>query len=706
MSDRPILTPDFETGSEADLQKVGAWCYSEHPSTHVIILGWGYKHNPRQKWWPYPHPRCAEYPRPVCDMIKWDGIHSMPRELYQAIRDGAEFEAHNCGFEYSMWANVMVARHGWCPIPDEAWRDTMATACYYALPAKLDNLAKVLGLPGKPPEAARLISKYSKLHLKTAKWEIPVHDMDHWGDYVDDDVAQEQKVSDLLGDLPDRELPVFQLNQKINRRGLFLDMAGIEAATALSEQKAALLSEEFRDITGGIGPAQHAKALGWFKANGLPDLENLQKETIKDLLAPENNMKSGPARRALELRLAINKASVKKLNAMAAQCDPDGRARFQTRYHGAGTGRETASGFQVLNMSRGFEYKAPSDKEPNPFGPDDLVGDILHGDLDYLDMVYGNAMDAIGKATRHWIMAQPGNVIRSGDFSSIEAVGLACLAGEDWKVEAFREKQPIYCVAACKVFGMDPQIAVDLGDKKFKEKYGDKRQTGKICELAFGYQGALGAWLGFDSSGTHSDEDIVGFCKGWRREHPETVAFWRGLETAAIEAVARPGKESGYSSIGFDVVDDGDGLRWLSMILPDGKRLWYWDPQLRMVMPKWHNPEADPDCADGTCDCKLKPQLTYMAWKFGKWRRVATYGGKLTENAVQATCRQLLMPAAMALDEAGYSLILTVYDEIVSEDPIGFGSVKEFEEIMLQRPRFARDWPIAADVWEGQRYRK
>lgn len=689
MTDRPILTIDFETRSEADLKKVGAWAYSEHPSTDVICLGWGYDHNPRQVWWPVH--ACPGYP--VCASLDF-----MPSELEHAIEGGCIVEAHNASFEYAIWKNVMVARYGWLPIPEDAWRDTMAVACYYALPAGLDKLARVLGLPGKPADAGKLITKYSKLHLKTAKRVIPPEDMERWINYVDSDVAEEQAVSDLLGDLPARELPIFQLNQRINRRGLFLDLEGIEAATALSEQKAAALGEEFRAITGGIGPAQHAKALGWFKANGLPDLGDLQKDTIKDLLAPESNMKSGPLRRALELRLAINKASAKKLYKMAMQRGSDGRARFQTRYHGAGTGRETASGFQVLNMSRGYEHVQP----------DDLVSDILTGDLEYLDMIYGNAMDAIGKATRHWIMAEPGNVIRSGDYSSIEAVGLAAMAGEEWKVEAFRQKQPIYCVAACKVFGMDPQLAVDLGDKKFKEQFGDKRQTGKICELAFGYQGALGAWLGFDSSGTHTDEQIIGYCKAWRSEHPETVAFWRGLERAAIEAVAA--SQSGvhsYRSIGFEVVDDGDGLRWLTMILPDGKRLWYWDPQLRMTMPKWHDPEADPDCADGTCDCKAKPVVTYMAWKFGAWRRVATYGGKLTENAVQATCRQLLMPAALALDAAGYSLILTVYDEIVSEDPEGFGSVKEFEQIMVQsRPAFARHWPITVEAWQGRRYRK
>lgn len=694
---RPILTIDFETRSFADLKKVGAWAYSEHPTTDVICLGWGFDFNPRQVWWP-AH-ACPGYPKPAVKMklSRLAGFKQMPAEIKDAIENGAVVEAHNAAFEYSIWKNVMVARYGWIDIPDEDWRDTMAVACYYAMPAGLDKLARVLKLPGKPTDAGKLITKYSKLHLKTAKQVIPADDMDRWVNYVDSDVAEEQALSDMLGDLPARELPVFQLNQKINRRGLYLDIDGIEAATRLSEKKADQLGNEFRSITGGIGPGQHAKALGWFQANGLPDLQNLQKDTIKDLLAPENNMRQGPLRRALQLRLDINKASAKKLYKMAMQRGADGRARFQTRYHGAATGRETASGFQVLNMSRGFER----------VDPELLVADIMTEDMDYLDMVYGNSMDAIGKATRHWIKAEEGNKITAGDYSSIEAVGLACGAGEAWKVKAFKEKQPIYCLAACKVFKMDPQIAIDLGDKGFKAKFDKQRQVGKICELAFGYQGALGAWLGFDKSGTHSDEDIIGYCKAWRADHPATVSHWRGMENAAIEAVAHPGRQYGHNLTCFEVVDDGDGLKWLTMILANGKRLWYFDPQLRSQMPRWHDVNNDPDCAAGTCECKAKPVVTYMAWKFGAWRRVSSYGGKWTENETQANSREILMPAALELDRVGYQLCLTVYDEIVSEDPEDFGSVKEFEDIMIAaRPEFTKSWPISCEGWEGPRYKK
>ena len=221
------------------------------------------------------------------------------------------------------------------------------------------------------------------------------------------------------------------------------------------------------------------------------------------------------------------------------------------------------------------------------------------------------------------------------------------------------------------------------------------------CELAFGYQGALNAWLNFDSSGRHTDERIIEICKAWRAEHPAVVAFWRGLERAAIEAVRQPGRETNYREVGFEVDQE-----FLSMILPNGKRIWYYQPQLRTGMPQWHNPVEDEECRAGTCRCKPVPKLTYMAQKEGQWRRVYTYGGKLAENWTQATAREIMKAAERRLHNAGYSLILSIYDEAVSEDPIGFGSTKEYGDILRVREPWFADWPIGVDVWEGDRYKK
>ncbi len=654
-----MISFDFETKSYADLKKVGAWAYSEDPTTDAICYAYG------------TDDRTI---RGCIDM-------SMPSDLKSDVKNGYLVEAHNVAFERSIWANVMVPKYGWVMPDDEQWRDSMATAAYYALPMALDRLSRVLGFEGKNPAGTRLISKYSKLHLKTAKTEIPEDDLKLFVEYCVDDVKLEQAVSDYLGDLPERELPVFQLDQKINVRGIYLDVEGINAATEIVDQRSADLVEEFVGLT-GLKPTQRDKVKDWFEAEGLV-LENMQADYLRELM-DVGTVPPGPARRALEIRLAINKASTKKLDAMSRQLGVDHRARFQTRYHGASTGRWTGSGFQPLNLNRGYEG----------VDPDQLVRDIMYRDASWLDAIYGDAMDAVAKASRHWIQAAPGNKIVAGDFSSIEAIILACLAGEDWKVKAFKDGVKIYEYMADKIYG-HPAGTVT------KKTHPAERQDGKTGELAFGYQGALGAWLKFDSSGRHTDERIVEICKAWRAEHPAIVALWAGLQEASIAAV-RSGKLETYREIGFEMVD-----KWLSMILPNGKRIWYWDPQVRATRPRWCTPETDEDCREGTCNHKPVAQLSYMAQKEGQWKRVNTYGGKLTENACQATSRELLVPAMLRAEEAGYPIILSVYDEIVSEVPEDFGSVEEFTKIMEgPLPDWAAGWPVTVDAWEGDRFRK
>lgn len=873
-----IVTLDFETRSFADLRRVGVWPYSQDVTTDVICLCYKIGDGPVCDWWPNQH-----------GGYSYDGT---PDDLLPAVERGDLFEAHNVAFEISIWKNVMVARYGWPDIPLHLWRDSMATASYFAMPPALDRLAKALGLPGKDPEGSKLITKYCKLHLKTAKREIPPEDFEKFLRYCRQDVVTEHACSEILGDLPDAEVPIFLLDLETNLRGLYLDQEGIAVAAKVVDDRAEALTTEFRALT-GLNPTQGVKLLPWFAEHGV-NVDNLQAETLEDLMEA-GAIPAGPARRAVQIRLAINKASTKKLDAMARNCGSDGRARFQTRYHGASTGRSTGSGFQPLNLTRGFDG----------MDPDQLVRDIMYADASWLDCCYGDAMLAVSNASRYWITAQPGNVIYAGDFVSVEAVILACLAGETWKIEAFRRKDKIYEMTADKVYLLPPgtvtkkthpqerqdgktclgagtlvltragylplidittldelwdgaswvrhdgvlaqgpketinwlglEITPDheilcgqqwraagmvassastsrralatgsanlpwLGSSSalaaVSSRYGfdvpaasasiwppraiyaperrpvalnalaqqpalgsrisgasptsaptmrigaasstafppaspdasptatlitaraasaftsrgpsAKRGGARIwrtfsrfpagiarswrlivskwmggtspaisasspapstprtnaasatcsaaslnlrpvydianagplrrftvltdagpilvhnCELAFGYQGALGAWLKFDSSGRHSDERIIEICKAWRSEHPRTVQFWGELERAALRAVRGKGVEVVEpSGIEFQVIDN-----WLTMRLPNGKLIWYFDPQLRAAMPQWHQPATKDDCAAGTCDCEPRTQLTYMAQKEGQWRRVNTYGGKL-----------------------------------------------------------------------------
>lgn len=663
-------TIDFETRSYADLGKVGAWVYSLHPSTEVICLCWKFSDSAEVGEWVPGMP-------PPASLIRW-------------IRGGGLIEAHNYSFELAIWTNVCMPKYGFCSVLPSQWRCSMAVACYYAMPAKLESLCRALHIEGKDPAGGRLISKYSCLYLKTASPTIPPEDLRRFIDYCKIDVLREEAVSDYLGDLPDRELPHFQLDQEINMRGLFLDAEGIAAAAAIVDQRAEALTGRFRTLT-GLNPTQNAKLLPWFAARGLA-LDNMQAAYIEDLLE-EGAVPAGECREALTIRLQVNKASTKKLDAMARQRSPaNSRALWQVRYHGAQTGRDTGGGFQPLNLTRGME-----DVEP-----DQLVRDIMHGDAAWLDALYGDAMDAVSKASRHWIMAAPGHRILAGDFVSIEAVVLACLAGEDWKVDAFREGRKIYELMGDKIHGLAEGTVT-------KKSHPAERQDGKTGELAFQYGGGVGAWLNFDNSGRHTDERIDEIKKAWRAEHPMIVKFWRGLDDAALKAVANPADGIvQFRSIGFEIVDE-----WLSMILPNGKRIWYREPELRTGLPAWHKPETKEDCAAGSCDCRPMTKLTYMAQKEGQWRRVNTYGPKLAENGTQAVSREYLMPSVHAVKKAGYPVILKVYDEVVSEAPIGFGSKAEFIDILKNAP--GRDWartddgqpwPIGVDAWEGLRYRK
>lgn len=665
-----MITIDFETKSYCDLPKCGAWVYSEDPTTDIICVCWAVDDGPIEEWWPG----------------KFE-IPGIPRTLWEALSDGHEVEAHNYTFEYSIWHNIMVKRYGWPPIALELWNDTAIVAAYYALPTSLAKLAAALDMGSKNAAGGRLISKYSKLNLKTAKEEIPDDDFDLFVEYCRDDVELERALSIWLGPLPDGEKLVFEMDKRINTLGMKIDDESIRIALKVVEDKQEEIKKEFHNIT-GRNPTQHTEVKKWFARQGL-ELDNLQEKYLSRTLKRIKPWIPPHISRALWLRLEGNKSSTKKLKAMLRNQGEDGRARYQSKYHGAVTGRWTGTGFQPLNLSRGYD-----DVEP-----EQLVADIRRGSASHLDRVYGNAIEAVGKASRHWIQAAPGHRLISGDFSSIEAVGLACMAGEEWKVQLFREGAEIYMRTAEKVYGLPPGTITEKSDPR--------RQDGKTCELAFGYQGALKAWKKFDDTGRHSDEKILEFNRGWREDHPCTTEWWEDLNDAAMMAM-RTGEKCDAGPISFEVVD-----AWLTMILPNGKRLWYFDADLRMKMPPWHQPNPDSEdfqalCGDGDCDCKPRLALTYLSVKSGMFIRVPTYGGKLAENAIQSACREILVPAMFRVEEAGYPILMNVYDQILCEVPNGHGSVEEFEQLMcaFEPGSFYEDWPIGVEAWEGGRFKK
>ena len=309
-----------------------------------------------------------------------------------------------------------------------------------------------------------------------------------------------------------------------------------------------------------------------------------------------------------------------------------------------------------------------------------------------IESIFGDVITAIVTSLRGMFVAAENHEYMIADFSAIEAVVLAWLAEEKWKVEAFNVinsgqkyngSDDIYCATASKIF----QKTVTKKEDK------SERQVGKTCELAFGYQGGVGAWRNFDSSDTYTDEQVDSFKNQWRDQHPEIVRLWRGINDAAINAVKNHGKVYSYKSIAYQTVVDNAGL-WLTCILPNGRRLWYYDPKVTWQETPWGK----------------KPSLQYQGRdnkKSGVWGIVRAYGGLLVENIVQAISRDLMVQSIIRVEKAGYPVLLTVHDEIIAEVLKGYGSQEEFEHIMANPvPVWAQGCPVGVDGYTAIRYRK
>jgi len=721
----PRTITDFETKSELDVRDVGAWRYSEHPSTEVLFMS---------------------YKRPGGDTGLWDPSQPFPQELIDRAENPDEvFEAHNAPFEMAIWLNILHKRMG-IPIP-KRWMDTMATCAYRAIPQGLDEVGRVLGLKVQKDKRGKyLLNQLSKPRKPLKKEKKDFEDLgipeDKWptlwreddvlmqelGEYCVTDADSEDDLGDTIGDLPLPEYRVWTMDQRINYRGVRVDVEAVEAAIGIIELMSAKMERELQDITEGAVQtgSQVAKIVEWINAQGL-SIDNLRAETVTNVLEDIAKRAKNPnyadyfeaftkVKRVLEIRQTLGSSSVKKLYKFRDTVCADSRIRGLLQYHGAGTGRWAGRLVQPQNFPRG-ELEAYCDLLGMSPGDcmDLLIDTIKLGGQDAIDMIediFGNVIDALTTSLRGMFVAAPGKKYRVADFSAIEAVVTAWLAGEDWKIAAFEAIQrgegyegspDMYCAAASKVFGKP------ITDKK---KFPKERQVGKVCELAFGYQGGVGAWRNFDRSDSYSDDEVEEFKVNWRKQHPaiageyntfinekgELIEYfkgglWQGLESAAVEAL-QTGKRVGYRYVAFEPVTDKAG-KWLTMILPNGKRLWYYNPELAHVRTKRSGERVY--------------QVTYEGRdnkRGGAWGRIYTYGGMLTENAVQAISRELMVEAMIRVEKAGYCMILTVHDEIVSEDDEDFGSREEFEHLMSIVPVWARGCPIAVDGWEGYRYRK
>ena len=616
-----VLHRDYETRSRAVLKIVGTHRYAADPSTEILCAAYAIDDEPVRLWTPG-------------DPVPSEFIEAANNPLWVVA-------AHNDAFEAAVEQHILAPRYGWPLIPLERHRCTMALSLAHGLPARLDAAADALELANRKDAAGQ------RLMHQTAKPRRPHKDEDpagtYWFDdaerlkrlysYCQQDVEVERELYQRLPALSSSEQQLWESSSRINERGFCVDRKFAEAARRIAQAAAPEIDQELAEITGGVvtGINQVARLTAWLQQQGCA-VEKLDKKAIEKLLLDPGLPPQ--VQRALELRLGGAQAAFKKIDALLARAGDDGRVRGAFRYHGAATGRWAGEGFQPQNLKR----PAVDDIEA-------AVAAVATGDYAHVRSLYPRPLSVVGDCSRSMICAAPGHMLIGADFGSIESRVLAWIAGEEWKLDSYRRfdatgdpRDEPYCVTACRVFGKP--IGTYTKDSP-------ERGVGKICDLAFGYAGGLGAWRKFEPD-RFTDEQVRAFCHDWRAAHSNIKKYWSRLDRAAWTAVQQRGRVVRCGPVVIKTTGT-----FLQLKLPSGRKLSY--PQPRVIGDSREQRVVFTDNAAGQfTDCR-----------HGK----GAYGGLWTENVVSGIARDLLAEAMPRIEAAGYPIVLHVHDEIVCEVP-------------------------------------
>ena len=633
--DDPIeeLGIDIETYSEVNLKDCGLYRYADDPSYEVLLFAYSVNGGPTQQ----------------VDLAMGETI---PQKIADALYDPSVLKtAHNAAFE-----RVCLSRHFGRPIPVEQWDCTMVRCARMGFPLSLASAGEALGLRQQKMTEGKALIRYFSCPCKPTKKNgmrtrnYPADDPDKWAVYkrynkVDVDVEQaiRRKVTRL--DYAEWDQKLWYLDQRINDRGVMLDKLLAENAERMDEEYKTRLTEEASELTGLSNPNSVAQLKAWLERDSGTTIKSLNKTEMTTIAA---NAKSDEARRLLAIRTEMGKTSTKKYSAMLRCVCRDGRIHGITQFCGAArTGRWAGRLVQLQNLPQNHMEDL-----------DDARNLVKAGDLDDLEMCYGNVPSVLSELIRTAFVAKPGCTFHVCDFSAIEARVLAWVAGEKWVLDVFRDGGDIYCATAGKMFNCRV------------EKHGENahlRQKGKIATLALGYQGGVGALdaMGGKRMGLTEPEMKV-IVAQWRTANPKIVRFWADVERASRAALASDTEIHLKHGITFR-------RRWGGLLvrLPSGRSIYY---------PRARKEERG-------ISYEGQNQVT------GKWSRIETYGGKMTENIVQAIARDLLGHTMLWLDEAGFEIVFHVHDEAIVEAHEG-QTLQQIEDIFARVPSWAEGLPL------------
>lgn len=593
----------------------------------------------------------------------------LPERVRYAFTDPDVLKiSHNAPFE--LW--VIVKFYKIKVIPEQ-WECALVRNAYAGLPLKLETSAIVLGSKVlKDTKGGSYIDYFSK-PCKPTKTNggrlrnLPEHAPDKWRGFLaynvtDTDAERENYNALHYIRISDFERRLWCLDFRINSRGIRIDQRLVNAAISMNEDFREKMLAKAVKISGIENPNSMPQLKAWLLAETDENITCLGKEEIPKLLDRFDNYK---VQQILKIRQALSKTSITKYKRMLAQVCSDGRLRGLVQFGGASrTMRWAGRGVQVHNLTKSKfnEYWLNHMRE--------LV--LADNDKD-LHFYYGSVPNMLSQLIRTAFVPAKGKYFIVSDFSAIEARIISWLAGENWRLEVFRNNQDIYKASVAKM------LKKNIADITKEER----DSIGKISELALGYQGGEAALIAMGSQKAGiPDEDLTGIKKAWRKENPSIVKYWYAMQDATIAAIKTGAKVHHKHGIIFECRQGHLFIR-----LPSGRELCYWRATTR----------------PGKMG---RDEIVYWESEAGKWKIQKTYGGKLTENIVQAIARDCLAVALLGLDAAGYHIVAHVHDEAILEETIGEGSLEEVNAIMCRKVRWMGDLPLNAEGFTGSYYRK
>lgn len=642
-----VLSADIECFSDVDLIKCGVYAYADSPAFEILLFAYSFDGGETQ----------------IIDLAQGE---KLPEEVEEAIFDVSVTKmAYNANFE-----RTCLSKYFGRYIPPESWHCSAVQAAMLALPRSLEDVGRVLGLDEQKMKEGKELIRYFCVPCNPTKANggrtrnLPCHAPEKWElfkTYCKRDVDVEKSIRRKLHNfpIPKSEMELYRLDQRINDRGVLVDMGLVEQAIACERLHKEVVTKRAYELTGLENPNSVAQLKGWLGDKGM-EAESLSKKAVADMIAETD----GEVEELLKLRLLMAKTSVKKYEAMERSVCSDGRVHGLLQFYGANrTGRFAGRLVQIQNL-------------PQNHIPDlELARNLVkQGRFEDIELFYDSTPNVLSELIRTAFIPKPGCRFVVADFSAIEARVLAWLSGEQWRLDVFTSHGKIYEASASAMFHVPVEEIT---------KTSPLRQKGKISELALGYGGSTGALISMGALDMGLAEDELSpLVAAWRKANPHITQFWWDVDAAAVKAVTEKQK----TKVGKIIFEYKSGILFIT--LPSGRKLSYVKP--RMAVNKFGR--------DG---------LTYEGISENKkWSRIETYGPKLVENIVQGTARDLLAEAMLRVEEKGYPIVMHCHDEIIAEVPEGSGSVEEMCELMAVQPKWAVGLPLRADGYECNFYQK